>query len=873
MRSPVKSLIPAILVVVCQTWAQAQGQFSLQDLPYGRMLSPAGDQIYFGDPTLENHALDCALSPDGKWLAVEERYSIVFINTKEDEVSHTLHFRNTGELESAMSTYSGITWLPGSHKDYVFWSCAERKGRSFVVKAGWDGTRAEIEQIFRFPPEAPAIVTTPNELLIRKESGRDYLYVVLNGNNQLVKLDLETGERIWTRGTGVAPYGIAFADDKIYVTNWGGRIPSESDRDVAGVPWGAMRIDPSTASSREGSVSVFEPSEGNLIREIIVGLHPNEIIASPEGNWLYVTNSNSDKVSVIRTDSDEVSETISLRMNEEYNSYFGDSPNGIGLSGDGSTLFVTNGMDNAVAVIQLGHNASEKGSEETSHIKGFIPTEAYPSSVVITGKNKLYITNLEAAGSTLPVFNEGRSTPVYNSHRKLASVSVVRMPGKRKLKSFTNTVYAVNQLSRLQNAELPPREDAVPKPVPDRIGEPSIFKHVLYIIRENRTYDQVLGDMPEGRGDPDLCVYGEQVTPNAHKLAREFHLMDNFMVSGKCSAEGHQWTDASIVTDYIEKNVRAWFRSYPHVQEDALVYAPSGFLWDNAKRNGIKVIIYGEAAVPEVKDDSLSWTDIYRGFMRGEQFQFTNKTTLNTVEDILSPTYPAYGFEHKIPDILRAQTFIDDLNRYESMEGDSLPELMIMALPNDHTIGTRPGHPTPRAMIADNDLALGRIVEAVSRSRFWKNTVIFVVEDDSQSGWDHLSAYRTVSFVISPYSRLKTTIHAPYNQPCMVRTIEQILGMPPMNIQDAIADPMVSCFNEIPDLTPYEAVPNQVPLDEMNSPLSELEGRALHFALKSLEQQFDGIDTGDDDLFNRILWFAEKGIIPYPVKYAGMDDD
>jgi len=222
---------------------------------------------------------------------------------------------------------------------------------------------------------------------------------------------------------------------------------------------------------------------------------------------------------------------------------------------------------------------------------------------------------------------------------------------------------------------------------------------------------------------------------------------------------------------------------------------------------------------------------------------------------------------------LRAGAFIDDLKMYESMEGDSLPELMIMALPNDHTGGTRPGLPTPRAMIANNDLALGRIVEAVSRSRFWKNTVIFVVEDDSQGGWDHVSAYRTVGFVISPFSRLKATLHAPYNQPCMIRTIEQILGLPPMNIQDAIADPMISCFNNTPDLTPYQAVPNEIPLDEMNAPLSALEGKALHFALKSLEPQFDGIDTGDDDLLNRILWYAEKGNNPYPVQYAGTDDD
>ncbi len=866
-----KKIVLLLLITACFSWSY--GQSSIQELSYGRMLSPAGKVIYFGDSTLENHALDCALSPDEKWLAVEERYSIVFINTQNNEVFYTLPFGITEGIETTMSTYSGLTWYPGKEEDYVLWSCVNITGGSFVVKASWNGSEAKIAQMFLYPAIEPASVALPNELLIRQESGRDYLYVVLNGNNQLVKQDLETGEMIWTRNTGVAPYGITCANEKIYVTNWGGRTPIKSDKDVAGVPWGLMRIDPSNAASREGSVTVFNPTDGEVIKEIIVGLHPNEIISSPEGDYVYITNSNSDEVSVIQTSSDEVSESISLRMNEANNSYFGDSPNGIGLSGDGSTLFVANGMDNAVALLQLGSNASSTGSAEKSHIQGFIPTGAYPSSVVISRKGRFYITNLEATGGTLPLMLKGRDIPIYNSHVKLASVSMIKMPGKKKLKSLTNTVYAVNQLSKLHTAERPPRSDAAAKPVPDRIGEPSVFKHVIYIIRENRTYDQILGDMPEGQGDSSLCVYGRQVTPNAHKLAREFQLMDNFMVSGKCSAEGHQWTDASIVTDYIEKNMRAWFRSYAHVQTDALVYAPSGFLWDNALRNAKSVMIYGEAAIPVMEDESLSWTDIYSGFLNGEQLQFTNVTTLNTVQDILSQTFPAYGYGHRIPDVLRAQSFIEDLRNYESLEGDSLPELIIMALPNDHTGGTQPGLPTPRAMIADNDLALGRIVEAVTHSKFWSNTVIFVVEDDSQSGWDHVSAYRTVGFVISPYSRLNTTVHTPYNQPCMVRTIEQILELPPMNIQDAIADPMVTCFTETPDLTPYQAVPNQIPLDEMNPPLSALEGKALHFAKKSLEPQFDGIDTGDDDLFNRILWYAAMGKTPYPFRFTGIDDD
>ena len=251
---------------------------------------------------------------------------------------------------------------------------------------------------------------------------------------------------------------------------------------------------------------------------------------------------------------------------------------------------------------------------------------------------------------------------------------------------------------------------------------------------------------------------------------------------------------------------------------------------------------------------------------------FENRTTIAPVRKILSPGYPGYG-SLWVPDIIRARAFIEELKNYEKMDGDQWPELMVVALPNDHTAGSNPELPTPRAMVADNDLALGQIVEAISRSRFWKNTVIFVTEDDSQAGWDHVSAYRTVGLVISPYSRLKKTIHTNYNQPSMVRTIEQILGLSPMNIEDATAMPMFDCFTAIPDFSEFNSLPNQIPLDEMNKDMSDLKGRALYYARKSMEPQFQGIDSGNDELFNRILWYALKGPKPYPEKYSGSDPD
>jgi YVTN family beta-propeller protein len=845
-------------------------------LPYNRLIQPAGIFIEFGDASQENHALDAVLSSDGKWLAVEERYSIVFISTSDNKIVYILRNFDTPRLRGALNTYSGIQWHTGDNGPEVFWSTVGFNNISYVVSATWDGARASFGQVIGYRPEMYADMALANEILIRRESRKEYLYVALNGNNKVIKQDLRTGDTVWVSDPGVAPYGMTMAGGKLYVTNWAGRHPLPGDKNVAGVPWGQARVNNSAGgSTREGSVSVINPSIGTILKEIIVGLHPNEIISDRQGSFVYVTNSNSDNVSVINTQTDVIDETISVRLQPQINPFFGDSPNGLCLSPDEKTLFVANGMDNAIAVIRLRNRNNPLSASNRSTVLGFLPTGAYPSSVTMSSDGKLYVSNLEASTARTGISNPATTNTIYNSHNMMASVSVIPYD-QRTLKAYTDTVIALNNLSRALSGREKPRESAKPVPVPERIGEPSVFKHVLYIIKENRTYDQVLGDMKQGNGDPGICTYGSPVTPNTHKLAEEFMLLDNFYVSGKCSAEGHQWTDASIVTDYIEKNMRAWFRSYPHVQTDALVYAPTGFLWDNALIHGKSVRIYGEASLPDL-NDTLDWTDIYGMYKSGRNVEFTNHSTIGPVNNILSQTYPSVG-DLIFPDVMRADLLIKELNEYEAKPGDQLPALMIAALPNDHTTGIRPGFPTPRAMIADNDYALGKIVEAFSKSRFWSSTVIFVVEDDSQSGWDHVSAYRTVALVISPYSRLKSTVNNYYTQPSMVRTIEQILGMIPMNIQDAIANPMTACFGSTPDKTPFKAVPNLIPLDEMNRPLAALEGTARYFAEQSMLPEFTGIDRGDDDLLNRILWFAAKGDTPYPYWFAGQgegenDDD
>ncbi|HAH26060.1 MAG TPA: phosphoesterase [Prolixibacteraceae bacterium] len=840
-------------------------------LPYNRWIDPAGIQIYFGNPYLENHALDVALSPDEKWVAVEGRYEVVIISTVSKKIVANLPLSGCIQNQNVMNTFSGIQWIQEGNLYHLFWGAVGNAPNSFVLEANWDGKSLLFADSFTFEAVAPARSAIPNEVLIQKEGEKQYLYVVLNGNNTVVKMNLTTKEKIWTATVGVAPFGIAKANGKIYVTNWAGSSPDKSDLNVAGVPWGAAKVDQRTGATREGTVSVLDPVSGSLIQEIKVGLHPNDLIASHDEKFIFVANANSDEVSSISTADDHISEIISVRLSPDLNSYWGDSPNGLVLSKDDQTLYVANGMDNALAVIALGKQSSFMSDKKNTQVNGFIPTGAYPGAIAVSLDNQLYVANIEAEGAKISSPIKNSTKPSYNAHRMMASVSVIPVPSEDQLKVYTQKVEAASQFFRLALTSKLPRKHVEPVPVPERIGEPSLFKHVLYIIKENRTYDQVLGDMKKGDGNADLAIFGQQITPNSHQLCDQYLLLDNFYASGKCSAEGHQWTDASIVTDYVEKDVRAWIRSYPHVQEDALVYAPTGFIWDNALKYGKNVRIYGEASTP-VYDSQHTWSSIYKGFLNHEKFVFKNKTTIKPVEKLLSENYPSYD-DHKIPDILRAQTFIDELKGYEQMEGDQLPELMVMALPNDHTGGTRPGLPTPRAMVADNDLALGRIVEALSKSRFWNNTVIFVTEDDSQDGWDHVSAYRTVGMVISPYSKTGEVVHTNYNQPSIVRTIEQILGLPPMNIMDATAKPMFDCFNGQADMTPYHSLENLIPLDEMNPILTALKGTALHFAQKSMEPQFDGIDSGNDDLFNQILWYAMKGKAKYPKRYVGKDED
>ena len=379
--------------------------------------------------------------------------------------------------------------------------------------------------------------------------------------------------------------------------------------------------------------------------------------------------------------------------------------------------------------------------------------------------------------------------------------------------------------------------------------------------------------MPGGNGDSSLCIFGERVTPNQHKIARGLFLLDNTYCSGAISSDGHEWATTAIVTDYLERSFAGFPRSYPDGMEDsdidALAYSPAGFIWDNAIAHGKTLRDYGEFAITRKswKDKSRkgepAFRDHYQEFLQGtDSIHLYSEPSVGSLRPFLNTN--TVGWDMAVPDVFRAAQFIKELKQFEL--NNSFPNLVIICLPNDHTSGTAAGSPTPAAQVADNDLAFGQIVEAISRSRFWPQTCILAIEDDPQDGWDHVSGYRTTGYVVSPYTKRGQVVSTQYNQTSILRTIELILGLPPMNQMDATATPMFDCFIEKPDLTPFVTVKNNIALDEMNPEPKKIADSLLRkYAYASARLPLGAPDKCPEDLLNRILWHAMKGSeAPYP---------
>jgi YVTN family beta-propeller protein len=833
---------------------QADGRIVV---PTNQILQPAGTQATFPGRPVDLVAID-----DGRTLAVKNMRDLVFLNASTGTVVKTLALPAAGK--GLAGAFSAVGLVASDDRIYV----SDSQGAIRIAKRKDDGSYAWERNIAL---KAPAVggAAYPTGLAFADEKN---LWICASRGNELQLLNLERDEVVARVPVGVAPYMPVIAAGKVYVSNWGGDRPGDTaPLKSSGTP---VAIDPRTNVANNGSVSVVTktPTGWKQTKSIPVGGHPSGM--TTDGTFLFVANANSDTVSVIDTARDEVVETIDCKP--EAKLPFGTGSNAVALNPVGSTLYVANGTGNCVAVVRLGRKATPAAdAPERSTVAGLIPTGWYPGAVRVSVDGKrLFVANVKGHGSLQPRKIDPKAkkpdgkeddpaapqTKGKNSHDHLGSVSLIDLPDAADLKKHTETVNANNRLGYSIAGMEKPRPDAKPVPVPERHGEPSVFEHVIYVIKENRTYDQVFGDMKEGNGDPALCIFGEEVTPNQHKLAREFTLLDNFYCSGVLSADGHSWVNAAYATDYLEKQFGQFTRSYPYEGSDPLAFPTTGFLWDNALAGKKSFRNYGEF-VKSSYSPKATWADLYADYVNG-----TAKVKVTATPNLLSlnahshPNFP--GFPLTTPDVYRAKLFIDEVKQFE--QKGNFPNLVYLFLPADHTSGTRPGFPTPRAMVADNDLALGMVVEAVSKSKFWSKTCILVTEDDPQNGFDHVDGHRTVGLAISPYTKRRAVDSTCYNQTGMVKTIELMLGLPPMTQLDLGATPMRGCFADKPDLTPYAAVKNRIPLDEMNKPVAKLEGKAKEFALKSLALDFDEEDRADEDTLNRILWHSVRGDLPYP---------
>jgi hypothetical protein len=479
---------------------------------------------------------------------------------------------------------------------------------------------------------------------------------------------------------------------------------------------------------------------------------------------------------------------------------------------------------------------------------GFLPAGWFPSCLAV-GDGRLYIGSAKGLGSRETAPGQ-RGWSASNQQGTLQRLPV---PDAGALAAFTRRAVELARVPRAREALLPGRKAQPPRPVPRRPGEPSPIRHVVYVLKENRTYDQVFGDLKQGDGDPSLCIYGRDITPNHHALAEQFVLLDNYYCSGVVSADGHQWATQGITTAYQEKMSGDWTRSYDF-GSDPLCLAPTPFLWDSALLRGRSFRNYGEFDFPTLEPATATWSDVYADLGKAAPaVAFRPVMDLASLRRHTAPGFP--GWEIRIPDQVRVERFLAEFREYER-EGEWV-DLVFVYLPQDHTHGNAPGSPTPRAHLADNDLALGRLVEAISHSRFWKDTCIFVNEDDPQDGFDHVDGHRSLCLVISPYTLRGKVVKHFYNQGSVLRTMELMLGLPPLTRLDAAAPAMEACFTAKPDLRPYTALPNRVPLDEMNP------------AGPAVALDFTRPDRIPDDVLNRILWRAAMGDLPYPAGLAG----
>ena len=777
-------------------------------LPNGWRIAPVGRHLDAGDLPLA-----MALHPDGRHLVITNngwsKPSLRVVDLERFQVVQKL------PLDHA---WLGLVWHPDGRR--LFSSGA---AENTVQEVAWRGGRLFPGRRFTLAPPQRTVEDERLENagfvggLALSPNGRT-LYAAHVYGKSLAAVDVKTGRVIARAALPAEAYTTLVSPDgqTVLVSVWGG-----------------------------ARVALFEAGTLRPLGEIAVGEHPNAIVLSKDGQHLFVACANTNAVWVVDLASRRAIEQVrvSLRADDPP----GSTPNALALSPDGGTLLVANADNNTVAVVDV----SRPGE---SRFLGFIPTGWYPTGVAfdLAGANLLVLSGKGLAPSANPRGPQPVDVPEdtqYIAALLNGALTLLPRPDLDALKTMTERVFALRAAS---DSSPTPATAPAASAIPRSTGETTPIRHVFYVIRENRTYDQVLGDVRKGNGDPNLTLFGEEVTPNAHALAAEFVLFDNFYVDAEVSYDGHSFSTAAYATDATEKLWPTLYGDrgglylgegrYERRNPYGNLAAPAeGYIWDYAARAGVSVRSYGEFAAWDRKGGSVT-------------------ASVPGLEGKVHPAYPPYDLS--IPDNRRIDVWLEEFRRFEKEGG--LSRLSIVRLGNDHTAGTQPGMPTPRAMVAENDLALGRLVEAISTSRFWGESAIFVLEDDAQNGPDHVDAHRSVLLVASPWARRGVVDSTLYTTSGVLRTMELVLGLPPMSQYDAAATPLVAALTDRPDGRPFIARPARVPLEERNR--EDAPG-----AQASLRMNLTEADLAPERELNEIVWKSVRGrdsVMPPPVRAA-----
>jgi len=784
-----------LLVALLPCWVFAQQRPGPQPntptvlLPNGWSLSPAGRSLPLGDLPL-----NIATSPNRRLLAVcnggQSRHSLQLVDARRGTLLHHLEVPSTW-LGLAFGDDSRTLYVSGGNTNNILRYTVER-GKKLVLR---DTLSLGKPWPVRISPAG-----------LCADDRRGLLYVVTKENHSLYVVDTRTKAVLYRDSIGRELYTCTLSPDRkrLYLSHWGGN-----------------------------ELVVWNTETRRTEARIPVGDNPNDLILNKKGTLAYVACADDNSVSVVDLTQNRVVETLVATLYPDAPT--GSTTNGLALSKDEKTLYVANADNNCLAMFDVSE-------PRQSRSLGFVPTGWYPTAVRTMGK-QIFVANGKGFSSFAnpngpnPISQEQRvayqkgdtavtSKIQYIGGLMRGTMSIVAAPNEAQLTAYTRQVFQNSPYTK-ERERLAEGEPG--NPVPQRIGDASPIKHVFYIIKENRTYDQVLGDLAGGNGDPALCLFPEKITPNHHALARDFVILDNFYVSAEVSADGHNWSTAAYANDFTEKT---WVQSYGgrggnYVFEgqNRTAWPRGGFIWDHCQRAGISYRSYGEFA------------DDY-------------KANIPALEGRFCPYYTSWDTD--VRDTTRVTQWKRDFDSL--VVAGKLPQLSTLRLINDHTEGLRRGKPTPYAQMADNDLALGLFIEHLSNSPVWAQSAVFVLEDDAQNGADHVDAHRSIAYVISPYTKRGSVDHTLYSTNSMLRTIELIIGLPPMSQHDAAATPMWRCFSPKTDLRPYRALVPQVNLDDRNAylPGNDLQRRSELFDM-SAEDRVPDLE------FNEVLWKIIKG--------------